>query len=284
MTSINYKRPKPEGESMAPDLQAIAGEIFAALTARRPIAPFTNRPENLTLDEAYRVSALLHATRETRGERRIGRKIGFTNRTIWSEYNVHAPIWGYVYDTTVHTLSDTATCAAGSFAAPRIEPEIVLGLARAPTPDMDEASLLGCIDWLAHGFEIVQSVFPDWRFLAPDTVAMNGLHGALFIGPRHAVGDRAAEWLSSLASFAIDLYCDGRVVDRGRAENVLGGPLLALAHLVGLLARDPVHPPLAAGEIVTTGTLTRAMPVGPGDTWQTAIRGAALDGIRLGFV
>ena len=47
------------------------------------------------------------AEREARGERPIGRKIGFTNRTIWAEYGVYAPIWGYVYDGTVRELTGT---------------------------------------------------------------------------------------------------------------------------------------------------------------------------------
>jgi 2-oxo-3-hexenedioate decarboxylase len=72
-------------------------------------------------------------------------------------------------------------------------------------------------------------------------------------------------------------------IDHGRSAAVLGGPLSALRHLVGLLARDPDNPPLAAGEIVTTGTLTRAMPVKPGETWSTALDGIALEGIRLRF-
>jgi 2-keto-4-pentenoate hydratase len=45
-----------------------------------------------------------------------------------------------------------------------------------------------------------------------------------------------------------------RVVDHGHSTNVLDGPASALRHLVGLLAHDPANPPLAAGEIVTTGT------------------------------
>ena len=40
-----------------------------------------------------------------------------------------------------------------------------------------------------------------------------------------------------------------------------------LRYLVGLLAHDTINPPLAAGEIVTTGTLTRAIPVKSGGTW-----------------
>ncbi|MCD6058949.1 MAG: Hydratase/decarboxylase [Thermomicrobiales bacterium] len=50
-----------------------------------------------------------------------------------------------------------------------------------------------------------------------------------------------------------------------------------------MLASDPVNPPLAAGEIVTTGTLTRAFPVATGETWATELTGIALDGIAIRF-
>jgi 2-oxo-3-hexenedioate decarboxylase len=46
---------------------------------------------------------------------------------------------------------------------------------------MDETVLLACIDWVGHGFEIVQSIFPGWKFSVPDAVAAFGLHGALLI-------------------------------------------------------------------------------------------------------
>src|ERR1700738_344586 len=137
--------------------------------------------------------------------------------------------------------------------------------------------------WVALGFEIVQSIYPGWKFSAADTIAANGVHGALLIGPRHPVAPRRAEWQRTLSAFAIDLDCGGRRVDRGHAENVLGGPLSALRHLVGLLANDPVNPPLAAGEIVSTGTLTKAMPVAPGQTLTAAPQGIRLDPIRLRF-
>jgi 2-oxo-3-hexenedioate decarboxylase len=272
---------------MTADLHAIADEIFAGLGTGRQVTPFTARPAGLSLDDAYRVSALLNRKREARGEKRLGRKIGFTNRTIWEQYKVYAPIWGYVYDSTVHDLGTTASLPLAGHPEPRIEPEIVFGLARAPAPDMDEIALLSCVGWVAHGFEIVESIFPQWQFAAADTVAANGIHGALLIGPRHELGARAVdwgkEWSKALPDFGIDLLCGGRVIDRGHSANVLDGPLSALRHLVGLLAHDTVNPPLAAGEIVTTGTLTRAMPVAPGETWSTVLRGIALDGITLQF-
>src|SRR5262249_424677 len=115
------------------------------------------------------------------------------------------------------------------------------------------------------------------------TIAANGVHGALLIGPRHPIGSRAAEWQMALSAFAIDLFRDGCLVDRGHSTNVLGGPLSALRHLVGLLPFAAINPPLPAGEMVTTGTLTGALPVKPGETWRTALVGVAIDGIRLRF-
>ncbi len=65
------------------------------------------------------------------------------------------------------------------------------------------------------------------------------------------------------------------------ASNVLDGPLHALKHLTEVLHNDPDHPPLAAGEIVTTGTLTRAFPVSAGEVWTTRLAGFDLPGARL---
>ena len=160
------------------DLQDIASKAFAVLGSGRQLPPFSTAHPDFSLEEAYRVTAAVRTAREARGERPIGRKIGFTNRTIWAEYGVHAPIWGYVYDSTVRDLgSEASEVSLGGLAEPRIEPEIMFGLAAPPAPDMDAQALIRCIDWIAHGFEIVQSIFPNWSFRPPDTVAAYGLHG-----------------------------------------------------------------------------------------------------------
>jgi 2-oxo-3-hexenedioate decarboxylase len=267
------------------DIQDIASEAFAILETGRQIAPFSKAAPEFSLEEAYRVTAAVRAQREARGERPIGRKIGFTNRTIWEEYGVYAPIWGYIYDRTVRDLTAAPLeVSLKGLAEPRIEPEIIFGLASPPTPQMDAGELISCIDWVAHGFEIVQSIFPNWGFSAPDTVAGYGLHGRLFIGPRLPVASQRADWVDRLARFEIDLFRNGAHVDHGRAANVLDGPLFALRHLVQTLARDPQSPPVAAGEIVTTGTLTRAFPVTAGETWTTELVGIPLESAQIRFV
>lgn len=268
------------------DVEAVAAEAFRVLGTGRQTPPFSERHPGLTLAQAYRVAARVRETREARGERPVGRKIGFTNRTIWAEYGVDRPMWGYLYDRTVSDFETGpgATLSLQGLAEPRIEPEIVFGLAGSPRAGMREGDLLGCIAWIAHGFEIVQSIFPGWRFAVADTVAAYGLHGALLVGPRHPIAARADAWLAELSSFTVALSRNGGVVDRGQGTNVLGGPLSALRHLVDLLATEPADPPLAAGEIVTTGTLTRAFPMLPDEAWTTTFEGIGLEGARLRLV
>ena len=264
---------------------SIAAEVLAALDGGAQIPPFTGRAEGFDLAAAYRVTAELRRRRTARGERPVGRKLGFTNRTIWPEYGVFAPIWGDLFDTTVADADpERARFDLSAMREPRIEPEIAFGLTRAPEPGMDEAALMDCIGWVAHGIEIVQSIYPGWRFEAADTVAAGALHGAYLLGPGQAIsaGDAGA-WRSALADFTVTLIRDGAPADTGHARNVLDGPLTALRHLVELLADDPANPPLAAGEFVTTGTVTRALPVAPGEVWETRVEGLALPGFRLAF-
>lgn len=262
---------------------SVAAEAFAALSERRQITPFSLRPPGLSIDGAYRVPPLMRQMYEAAGASVVGRKVGFTNRTIWDEYGVYAPIWGYVFDQSAQDLACIEALPLTAFSEPLIEPEIIFGLSASPTPHMDDRELSSCIEWIALGFEIVQSIYPGWKFSPADTIAANGMHGALLIGPRHAFAPCAAQWQRTLSAFEVELSCEGRLVDRGRAENVLGGPIAALRHLVNLLAGDPLNPPLQAGEIVCTGTLTKAMPVAPGQCWTAEPSGIALDAIRINF-
>ena len=271
----------PDTANEGATVRKIADEAFAAFNSGRHVLPFSTRHPAFSLNDAYRAAALAHNMRIAQGYTALGRKIGFTNRRTWDEYGVHAPIWGYVYDRTMHDLSASLPLAA--YTEPKIEPEIIFSFAVAPSRNMDDAALHSCIAWLAHGFEIAQSIFPGWKFAVADTVVADGMHGALLIGPRHNIGSQAGDWLDTLANFQVELYCDGQLADRGDASNVLGGPLSAVRHLVELLSGDPEHPPLAAGEIVASGTLTRALPVMPGQTWTTKLKGIALEGISLRF-
>lgn len=260
-----------------------AQAVLAALSSGHSIPNFTSRDAAFGETEAYAVAAALHQARLARGERAVGRKIGFTNRSLWPVYGVHEPIWGHVYDTTVVYARDgRAAIPVGPLPEPRIEPEIVLHFAAAPPVTRDEAAILACVDWIAHGFEIVQSPFRDWKFKVADTVAANGLHGALVIGTPVPVAG-IADCARKLREFRLTLIKDGAPQAEGTGANVLDSPLLAFAHFAGVLARLPQFAPVGAGEVVTTGTLTDAYPVKAGETWSTRLAGIELPGLELAF-
>ena len=271
------------------NVDAFAAELIGALGTARAIAPFTARDPSFGTAQAYEVAARVHAARLARGEQPVGRKIGFTNRTLWDEYGVREPIWGFVYDTTLfRPRGGRSSAAIAGLAEARIEPEIVLHFKAAPpaTPGRDaaqvEAAMLDCIDWIAHGFEIVQSPFPDWKFKVADTIAANGLHGTLVVGdpvPVASIPDCAQR----LRECRLALRKGEALAAEGTGANVLDSPLLAMAHLVEVLAGMPQFPPVAAGEVVTTGSLTSALLVAPGETWSTTLSGIALPGLSITF-
>ena len=125
--------------------QALAGRILGAASAGISMAPITGDEPSFDLLDAYRVAAEVIERRMARGERPVGWKIGFTNRTIWDEYGVHAPIWGPMYDSTLAHIRpgpEPALVDLGGLLEPRIEPEIVLRISARPTPDMDARALL----------------------------------------------------------------------------------------------------------------------------------------------
>ena len=62
--------------------ESIAADAFAALVGTRQIPTFSARPGGLSVDDAYRVTPRVRQLYEAGGAKVIGRKIGFTNRTI----------------------------------------------------------------------------------------------------------------------------------------------------------------------------------------------------------
>ncbi len=270
---------------MSRDIAAIAGRILAAHAAGTPIAPITDGDAGFDIEAAYRVSEAIAGRRIARGERPVGWKIGFTNRTIWDEYGVHAPIWGPVYDTTASEVPTDGPfdVPLAGLMEPRLEAEIVFRVATPPTPEMNDAELFACVDGITHGFEIVQSVFPAWRFKAADTIAAFALHGRLFHGPFTDLSAAdAGTWIAGLKTFEISLDRDGVPVDRGLGANVLDSPLSALGHFVRGLDRIGGER-LKAGDIVTTGTVTRAHPIAAGETWRSGVFGLPLKGLTVSF-
>jgi 2-keto-4-pentenoate hydratase len=227
-------------------------------------------PTELDVPTAYQRALAVRALRVARGEQACGYKIGFTNRSIWPRYNVAAPIWGTVYSSTLSFCDDSGTIALAGISQPRIEPETVFGLRAAPPANATLQQLFDCIDWVAPGFEIVQSHLAEWKFAAADAVADGSLHARLLVGKKLPVSGLAAHaqaFCDLLAATTVRLSQDATVVDSGAGAAVLDDPLHALLHFAREIAQCPGAPSLQAGDVITTGTWTDAWPVLPGQTW-----------------
>ena len=262
-------------------IAARARELLAARDAARLVETITGADPAFTVTDAYAVADEIRRLRSARGERPLGYKIGFTNRGIWDRYGVHEPIWAPVWDTTLEQVEGgEARVSLAKFSLPRLEPEVMFHFARAPRAGMSEVELAGCVDWLAHGYEIVHTHSADWRFKVADTVADFALHGRLFVGA-HVPIATFADPKRELEALHVDLLEDGKVIDQGDATIVLGGPLTALRLWVDAMATQPHRWPIAAGDIVTTGTITDAAPMRPGRRFQTRLSDPRVPGMAL---
>jgi 2-keto-4-pentenoate hydratase len=275
-----------------PDIPALVADLARARLEARPLPWPSAVPADVPL--AYATALAVRAARSAEGDAPVGYKVGFTNRTIWPRYGVYGPIWGTVWHSGLARVDALApnegVLSLQGLCEPRIEPEVVFGLREAPPTDCSAAQLVASLDWVAHGYEIVHTHFPGWKFSAAQAVADGGLHGRLLVG--HAVklpaGLAPDALMEALSGLRLKLYGDGVLKDEGVGANVLDGPVQALLHFVRELRATPGAPALRAGDLITTGTLTDAWPVRSGQTWHTEIEAAgplagALKGLAVRF-
>jgi 2-keto-4-pentenoate hydratase len=264
-----------------------ASELLAAWDAGTLLPSIATRHPGFGWDDAYRISAELIQLRRARGETTVGRKIGFTNRNIWPQYGATSPIWHPVYDRTlIYADRGEATLSLAGSSQPLIEPEIAFKL-RGPVPlnCSDPAQVLRSIEWYAPSFEIVCCHFAGWKCTPAEFAADFSLHWRLVVGTPVPVNHENLPALAKhLSECQVMLIKNGTVMDQGKGSNALDHPALALAFLADILAKQPAFDPLAAGEFITTGTLTSALPIKAGEIWQSRYEELpGVEGLTLRF-
>ena len=263
------------------DVDALARDLLRACDGATLLALPSDADPAFDLPQGFEVAERVRRARIARGDVPVGYKVGFTNRRIWPLYGVFAPIWGTVWRHTLHLLDGTAVRASlAGLSQPRLEPEVVFGLKAVPRAGMDNAALIDCIEWVAHGFEIVHTHFADWRFRRGDCFADDALHGRLYVGSRVPIA-RFADPAAELRALQVELLRDGEVVDRGQASIVLDGPVDALRQWVEAMHAQPQPWPICAGDVVTTGTITDAWPMAPGMRFATRLSDPRLAALTL---
>ena len=259
------------------NIEEIASEVSSSISLAKQIEPFSKRGLVLSLQEAYDVAGIV---RQKLGSTEIiGRKIGFTNRNIWSIYDVDEPIWGPMTTSSVSFFeSNFLKIDQSQFCEPRIEPEIVVCLKQRPKHGSDNPEIY--LDWVAPGFEIVDSIYPNWKFSLTDAIASGGLHGCLVVGKKFNVNDRTER---DLIDVRVSLYRGGKLEEEGSGANVLDGPISAVRYLHSGLNKIKNQDALSAGNIITTGTMTDAKPIFSKEKWSAKFDGVVESELNLEF-
>ncbi|MEW6670699.1 MAG: 4-oxalocrotonate decarboxylase [Thermodesulfobacteriota bacterium] len=265
-------------------MHLIATAIAAARASGQLTSPPSTCISGFDLDSGYRIGRYLHAKLIKQGYQPAGRKIGFTNRDTWKEFDLQTPIWAYIYDRTVQFAEEnSAEVSLSAMVAPRLEPELVFKINKSlKKPPRRPRELLRAVEWMAMGFEIVDCHYPDWKFTAADAVADFGVHALLVVGNPAPIDPADTGLLEEqLHTFQVILKKEDRAFAEGTGANALGSPLLALSHLCELLSLQEWAEPVQAGELITTGTLTRLPYIFSGEKWKMETNGVALSGLEL---
>jgi 2-keto-4-pentenoate hydratase len=271
---------------------ALAQTIADAYARRVTIPAPSSSDGSFNLGAAYATEAALVALRRAGGHKTVGLKVGFANKALWRVMKLETLVWAHMYDDTVRYASGGATTlSTASLISPKIEPEVVFKIARdsANEPGVAAttaapADVLAHVEWLAIGFEIIDCPYPDWKFQPADFVAAYGLHAALVIGkPLEVEAGTIPELVDQLSRFTVRLSRDGEVVAEGSGRNSLRSPALCLGELQAAVAHQPGATPLAAGDLVSSGTLTESQPVAAGQSWRVEVEGIDLAPLTLTF-
>jgi 2-keto-4-pentenoate hydratase len=267
-----------------PDNAALAQEAVDALESG---ATRTAPSQRGSFDAAdgRRVAALVDRELLARGWRHFGRKLAFTDRSLWPKLGLDRPAWAYVYDRTVRSVvGGEGSFSLATRVAPRLETEIVVGLRRVPRLGAIPSEVAACVQWAAIGFEVIDCHYSAWKFTPADALADLVFHAGLIVGDRR-VFDTEAEamsWANALRDSTVTVRRGVDVEISGSPANVLGDPLQALAALIALIDEQGAEP-MRAGELVTTGTMTMPFDLRAGVTVDAEMGALGLPPLRVRF-
>ncbi len=233
----------------------------AALHARAT-PQLTHTDPDLSVADAYLIQKLSVDRRLSRGERRIGVKMGLTSRAKMLQVGVDEVAWGRLTDAMLTEEGMAISCA--QFVHPRVEPEIAF-LMKAPLAGkVTAAAALAAVEAIAPAMEIIDSRYENFKFALPDVIADNTSAAGLVLGP----------WNDPTMDFfnlGVILEIDGQVTQVGSTAAILGHPLRSLVAAARLVAAAGEE--ISAGDIVMAGGITAAPDLVPGQTIRTSIQG-----------
>ncbi len=245
--------------------EEIAGMLLGAYTSRQPVDPLTEKYDALTMADAYEIQ-LLQVRRWLGARARIkGHKIGLTSAAMQRQLGVDQPDYGHLLDSMFWLEHEPIPAAR--FLQPRVEPEIAFVLDKELRgPGVTAADAIGATGYVLPALELIDSRIRDWRIGLLDTIADNASSAGVILGsspvPLTAVDLRLA---------GCNLHKNAELAGTGAGGAVLGSPLTAVVWLANTLGERGIV--LEPGQVILPGSVTAAIPVGPGDTVTATFAG-----------
>jgi 2-oxo-3-hexenedioate decarboxylase len=240
------------------NVSELAARLEKAASDRTAISKLTDEFPDLDISTGYRVQREL---RTTAGDL-AGWKLGLTSPAKQAQVGVSSPIYGFLPAIGCVALGEPLDTSV--LIQPRCEPEIAFTLGQdLEGPHVGPADVLAATSGVAVGIEVLDSRFIDYGFTPADVVADNTSASRFVVGSPVACTD------IDLRLVGVVLEKNGKLVSTAAGAASLGHPALAVAWLVRQLAEHGEG--LAAGQIVLSGGLTVATPVGPGDVVVASI-------------
>ncbi|MFT8675781.1 MAG: fumarylacetoacetate hydrolase family protein [Acetobacter sp.] len=233
-------------------LGTYARALDTAARTTTPIAQLTLAEPGLDRAAALKIQRALMEERYSRGETRIGLKLGLTSVAKMRQVGVNEVIWGRLTDAMLH--HDAAELAFASYIHPRAEPEIAFMLKRGLPPDASLTETAQAVEAVLPAIEIIDSRYENFVFSEADVIADNCSAAAVILGnpmPPRDVGN-----------LGMVMRLDGRAAQLGSSAAILGHPLRALLRAARLAAE--AGEPLQPGDIVLAGAAMAAEPLRPG--------------------
>lgn len=214
------------------------------------------RPE--TRAEAYDVQRCIEAYTE---QPLYGWKIAATSLAGQKHIGVDGPLAGRILAERV--IEDGRACMLGNNLMKVAELEFAFRMGRDLPPraiPYTEGEVMDAVASLHPAIEI-----PDSRFEHFETVGLAQLVADNACAHRFLLGPAAPDnWRSlDLAAHPGQAFKNGAPAGEGIGSNVLGGPVTALTWLANELSRHGMT--LEAGQVVTTGTCLKPIPIAAGD-------------------
>ncbi|GAB45441.1 putative 2-hydroxypenta-2,4-dienoate hydratase [Gordonia terrae NBRC 100016] len=242
-----------------------ADALLDAYRDHAPIEPLAGRFADHPLSTAYEIALAQVQDWEKQGDVVKGHKVGLASRAIQRQMGVDQPDFGHLTASMFHL--EHAPIPAGTFIQPRIEPEVAFVLARPLRgPGVTVAEAAAAVDFVLPALEIVDSRIRDWKINIFDTIADNASSGGVILGGRPVPLVDV-----DLRMAGCNLHVNGELVHTGAGGAVLGSPINALVWLANTVG--PLGVTLEPGHVVLPGSMTAAVPVGPGDTVVATIAG-----------